>query len=127
MVLETAQLLATANGGKAWRNHPCAVWTRESTENYAWLYRLGVALCTQYSARYGREHAYTARYRRELRVLPTSVPRVPATAPPQCMPDAYKGPDAVQAYRRYYVAEKLRFARWAHNEEPAWLDDFVKE
>jgi predicted glycosyl hydrolase (DUF1957 family) len=40
----------------------------------------------------------------------------------QAMPDKYKIPgDAVSAYRRFYIAEKQRFARWTRREKPEWF------
>ena len=56
MILETAQLLCGvhwATGGDApyrlsHKNHPCAIWARESYSNYVWLTDLGFALCNEY-------------------------------------------------------------------------------
>ena len=50
MILETAQLLSSAlwiTGVEApyrltHKNHPCAIWTRESLDNYMWLCQLGL-------------------------------------------------------------------------------------
>jgi hypothetical protein len=37
------------------------------------------------------------------------------------MPERYRGPDAVAAYRRYYAGEKARFATWsAPSRPPRW-------
>ena len=38
-------------------NHPSAVWTRQSNNNYNWLYCLWVELCKEYTYRYGKKHA----------------------------------------------------------------------
>lgn len=123
MILETTQLLQTTHGATGWRNHPCAVWARESIYNYAWLYKLGVALCAEYSLRYGRIHACQQHFHAAFRVLP-ALPREPATNAPQCMPPQYKGPDAVRAYRAYYVGEKMGFAKWRHTETPKWVKEY---
>lgn len=64
MVLESAQLLSTAitvNGGQGpyrvtHKNHPCALWARQTRSNYRWLYNHFLALCDEYSARYGKTH-----------------------------------------------------------------------
>jgi len=33
----------------------------------------------------------------------------------------YRQPDAVKAYRAYYIGEKLKFARWAKTRgAPSW-------
>ena len=63
--LESAQLLSTvfsSLGGKTrykptHKNHPCTLWAGECSGNYEWLVELGLALCDEYTYRYGREHA----------------------------------------------------------------------
>ena len=57
------------------------------------------------------------------------------TAPPMCMPAQYKPSKklldrkaseyvakhcTVQAYKRYYLGEKLSFAKWTRREAPYW-------
>lgn len=37
-------------------NHPSAVWARQNVENYKWLQSLLVALCKEYTYRYGKVH-----------------------------------------------------------------------
>ena len=41
----------------AFRNHPCTVWANESIVNMAWLLRHGMALCKEYTDRYGKVHS----------------------------------------------------------------------
>jgi hypothetical protein len=51
--------------------------------------------------------------------IPTEeVPRTPFV---QCMPEEYKGPDPVKAYRAYYLGEKMGFAKWTHRDPPSWV------
>lgn len=135
MIVESAQLLSAAHPpdapgiykySKSQAGHPCAIWVRGSINNYAWLYRLGVGLCIEYTERYKRTHATQALFEKPLRALP-DLPNVPETPMPQCMPEQYKGPDSVVAYRRLYVGDKIRFARWAHSARPAWLDEYLME
>ena len=65
MTLETAQMLSTAiteRGGegpyrRAYWNHPCTKWVRETRCNYDWTLRHFQALCDEYKKRYGRTHA----------------------------------------------------------------------
>ena len=45
----------------------------------------------------------------------------------QAMPDKYKVPeDPVMAYRRFYVGEKIRFAKWTKRKIPYWVRDLEK-
>lgn len=129
MILETAQLLCTAHvqlDGEATAkarigdlilrpthaNHPCAKWVREAKLNYEWLHDLGTCLLLEYRFRYGKKHAYEGLYVR-LEKPPLNIEHLALRTPwPQCMPEQYKGPDAVQAYRRYYFYEKQHLAQW---------------
>jgi hypothetical protein len=38
------------------------------------------------------------------------------------MPDQYKNIDPVIAYRKYYIAEKSRFAKWSNRVTPIWFE-----
>lgn len=146
MILESAQLLSTAHhlagddviiteGIAALRGqrickpshqrHPVALWTRAASGNYGWLHELSVALCGQYTKRYGKMHVMEPMLRGPLAQCPGGVPSAPRSAFAQAMPDQYKGPCSVTAYRLYYVGSKLHFARWAHSERPHWLDEYL--
>jgi hypothetical protein len=128
MVVETAQLLCGvhhATGGTApYRathiNHPCAVWTRASRENYQWLAELGRELSCEYTARYGRTHATDV----VLRHLAANVPALPdggLTSFAQAMPVELMGIDSVAAYRRYYQTKRGgRLGTWRQNR-PEWF------
>ena len=111
MILETAQLLSTAHneldGGQiayksTHKNHPSAVWARESVENYQWLYRHLEALGSEYNQRYGRVHNTIQTHSQTLTEPPRGISRVGFTDPPQCMPDECKNSDTVVAYQTYY-------------------------
>ena len=64
MLLESAQLLCTAvnvHGGKApyktsHLNHPSNVWCRATRANWDWLFSHYLALCSEYTRRYGKIH-----------------------------------------------------------------------
>jgi hypothetical protein len=69
MPVEIAQLLSTAHHildkekaipgiyKATHANHPCAVWVRESAQNYVWALSLGRHLVLEYLRRYGRYNA----------------------------------------------------------------------
>ena len=119
MILESAQLLCTAHiisDGDIGRvpykathkNHPSAIWTRESTSNYKWLYNHMLALGEEYTRRYGKKHLTILKCSGVLSKAPTNVTKVDPTPMPQCMPDQYKVPgNSVEAYWNYYEAEKV--------------------
>lgn len=138
MTLETAQIISTVNrlSGKTegvYRsthiNHPCTKWTLESTENYRWLWRLGMNLCVEYFGRYDKVHKSRSVF--ELtKTPPVIVPRGKLTKFPQCMPEKYHQPNPIWAYRNYYKFEKNKgkLGTWRRNKPWWWdLDSFTEE
>jgi hypothetical protein len=132
MTLETTLLLTTTQAvyGRPTRykathlNHPWRRWAGESRWNYDWLLQHGLALAVEYEYRYGRKHACEDLLLDAVNGL-SLVPDGRATAMPLCVPEAYRSPDVVEAYRRLYVAEKSRFARWTQREPPEWFRSAV--
>ena len=130
MVLETAQLLCGAHHvtgttepipyKSTHKNHPCAVWTRESITNYFHLCQLGLELCKEYTYRYGKRHK-TQDVIEWCINNPISVPDRGLTQPPRAMPDEYKVDCVVESYRNYYIGAKKRFATWKKRETPSWF------
>lgn len=128
MVLESAQMLCTAHresGGiapykSAFRNHPCAVWTRTSLSNYKWLCELGINLCKEFTYRYNNKH----KTQTIIEWCSTNLPNIKDigfTEPAQAMPEFCKDEDPVLAYRRYYITEKARLKKYTKREEPDWM------
>ena len=135
MPLESAQMLSTAHrllSGEdyceergiyktAYKNHPCTIWARETSQNYRWLYYHFVCLCLEYRARYDREHLTFTKLSNALASLPLGIKSGGMTKLPQAMPDQYKNDDPVQAYRDYVVNEKT-YAQWNKipDRQPEW-------
>lgn len=125
MPLETAQLLCAAYepGAAPYRrthyNHPCAIWTRQSEENFEWLVVHGRALCDEYALRYGKRHKsgevieWACDNKNKLYFPYTGL--LPFA---QAMPEEYKNPDPVIAYRTYYRKGKSAIATWKHPAQP---------
>lgn len=136
MILETAQLLSTAHHvldgeqssiknviyKKTHVNHPCAKWVRECSYNYEWTFQLFLGLLKEYTHRYGKIHA-TQRMIKSLCYKPDNITYSDSMTPfAQCMPDAYKCDNAVEAYRTYYINDKHKMAQWKNRERPYWYD-----
>mgnify|MGYP001393269762 CR=1 FL=1 len=135
MPLESAQMLSSVwhrygHGDKvkykeAFKNHPCTLWAGDSSENYIWLYRHAYQLCFEYTKRYHKIHG-CQRIIMDLRFVntPFDFIRMEQTDHPQCMPDQYKdfSEDAVSAYRKYYIGEKSKIAKWrtGFSRPPLW-------
>jgi len=132
MILETAQLLSTAHhvldGYKlgiynpTHQNHPSAVWVRQSHRHYMWLYEYWGHLHDEwaYRWRHARIHKSVAYCRSVLIHLPRQMPTGGFMQPPLCMPPQFHVPNAVSAYRDYYVWEKRRIATWTRRSIPKW-------
>lgn len=142
MTTETAQMLSTA----VWRHlslpnrtvvrhiwkpaylkHPSTVWVGDRLSQYVWAYGLLQNLCKEFTFRgfkNGEPHAAEALLHAlgSFEVL-TALPKDgDFEAPPQCMPEQYHQTDTMQAYRDYYLGEKMVFAKWDRGRPaPAWV------
>ena len=140
MILETAQLLCGVHHMAtqvdqlstdqvpyklSHKNHPCAIWVRESLTNYLYLCELGLELCKEYTYRYGKRH-------KSQDVIEWCVVNKPTiidkgfTEPAKAMPDEYKVDSVVQSYRNYYIGAKSGFASWKGREIPKWFNKEVE-
>lgn len=139
MILETAQLLYTAhrmlgtidlpdNAYKlAHKNHPCAIWARESLENYTWLCQLGLSLCKEYRHRYNNRTHKTEQHLVWLSEHPPpEIPVKGVTTIRLAMPDEYKRPNPVEAYRTYYIMAKRRLLSYTRRDVPEFLKTCIK-
>jgi len=135
MILESVQILCTALNKigmetpykSTHRNHPCVLWVGESFDNFLWLKDLAWFLNDEYQYRFDKSEDH-----RSIEVLKSissyRYARRGLTPFAQAMPGEYKIPgDAVNAYRRFYVGEKQRFARWTRREKPVWFVELAKE
>ena len=153
MILETAQLLSTAhrvvdgtmrvdvvNGRKkkvyaladsrnetiysaTHINHPSAIWARETSGNYNWLYRHLLALLEEYTYRYGKKHKVeTTGMSFVLGILPGKIKVSNCTVMPSCMDEKYKvSVDPILNYRNYYREGKSHLHSWKKRVAPSWI------
>jgi hypothetical protein len=137
MILETAQLLCGVHHidshntshvpyKLSHKNHPCAIWTRYSLTNYLYLCELGLALCKEYTNRYGKRHKSQEVIEWCLINKP-KIKDIGFTEPPKAMPDEYKVSDVIESYRNYYRGAKMGFAVWKNGYKPEWLKNNLVE
>lgn len=131
MILEYNQILSSVhwmthedfNPNKIYKlthkNHPCCIWARESLDNYKWLLNLTKHLLSEYTYRYGKQHASFIKYQYLSKNLPP-ISSIGLTEFKQCMPDQYKNINPVQAYRDYYMGDKRHIAQWKKRKIPFW-------
>jgi hypothetical protein len=105
--------------------HPCTVWTMESRANYVWHYIHFVALCDEYTHRYGKVHATEKLLKNILRAAPKNMPAVSGLTPfklamgiaPECIDNS----DPVSSYRKFYQTKESLFKMaWTKREAPFW-------
>ena len=109
-------------------NHPSTIWARESLHNTKWLYEHGLALCKEYTFRYGKTHGS------EKRILDMAInlrDAFSSKASPVkiAMLDKYRIENTfddewefvIQSYRHYYLEGKWKFAEWRMNRRPDWF------
>tara|TARA_B110000881_G_scaffold221500_1_gene251584 strand:+ start:3803 stop:4297 length:495 start_codon:yes stop_codon:yes gene_type:complete len=138
MILEYAQMLSTAHrvldGDEkqpellykaTHKNHPCTKWCTAASANYLYLYHLFAKLCGEYTHRYGKVHLTQKKLSTILATPPDNMPRtakVDFVNMPQAMPDQYKDPSVVTAYRKYYKGEKFEIAKYTKRDIPDWME-----
>ena len=129
MILESAQLLCTALNKKGFVTpyrsthvkHPCVLWVEESYSNFQWLTRLAFALNREYLYRYqGRKDHRSVSVIQSVQDMRFDDHGLTPFA--QAMPKEYQvRGNAVTAYRKFYIGEKLHFATWTRRRRPAWI------
>ena len=135
MQIESAQMLCTtfwhyghwAPYKKAHYNHPSTKWTRQSIHHVDWLLNHGFEICSEFKKRYGKTHA-TENVLEWVRVnkhlLDGKIPTIEFIPPPQCMPEEYKLPDTIEAYKKFYIEDKIgvKGLSWKKlNNKPSWI------
>ena len=111
-------------------NHPSTIWARQNPHNADWLMQHGLALCEEYTYRYGKTHGS---YSRILQVWESNFMGdgfwKNATPVTIAMADEYRIPNTfvtdweyvIQSYRHYYLEGKWKFAEWKKERRPEWF------
>lgn len=105
-------------------NHPSTVWTREAYDNYMWHYEHFVALCDEFTYRYGKVHMTDTKLRDMLSAPPSNIKpgsttiRLAMGNEPQCIVEG----EPVKSYRNYYQTKQSRFKMtWSKRQTPEWF------
>ena len=106
-------------------HHPCTVWTMESRANYRWHFTHFIALCNEFTHRYGKTHLADTKLRRVLAQYPQNIPNRKQTPFKLAMasnPECIALGDPVKAYRAFYQTKQDRFTMaWTKREKPEWF------
>ena len=110
----------------AFRNHPCTIWANQSLENTWWLLAHGLALCNEYSWRYGKIHSCEKTLVEATEIIP------PAPRPYRPKSFTFAGPDEFKydtsidtftAYKRYISSKPWVASNYLRDpsRKPHWL------
>jgi len=95
------------------------MWIGSSLKNYIYACEVGIALTLEYTRRYGKMHScaehlvWLHEHRPshfEERKSPTAY--YSKEGIPECMPEEYRSESVVDAYKMYYMMEKMDFTRY---------------
>ena len=105
----------------AFRGHPCTIWAQE---NYRWLISHGLALCYEYTHRYGKIHSCQNTLEHADKIFPQSHGEVTPFA--RAMPDEFKydtSIDTITAYKRYIASKPWASSNYLRDpsRKPNWL------
>lgn len=139
MILESAQLMCSAHiahnqpapykMSAGHMKHPCAIWARETQDNYFYLQQLAMNLCEEYTYRYNKIHASQDII--DNLPWPSFLPKGKQTPfarafrrdmPAENLQRILSCKDVVEAYRLYYVLDKAHFCKWTGREVPLWFE-----
>ena len=116
-----------------WLKHPSTQWLFESAFNYDWLYTHMMALNEEYKKRYNHkeDHITIQKLGEVLKLPPIKFKNIfePATEIKPAMPEhcKIKG-NPVASYRKDYIIEKRRFAKWkSPAKTPQWFLDGISQ
>ena len=120
-------------------NHPCTIWARQTRQNFQWLRAHCLALCKEYTVRYGRIHKVEVlmkRYSEQMDLAESLLPNAGLTPFAIAMDDRYRvARDSdedvfdycIRSYRHYYLQGKWKISSWK-TQEPEWWpkDHYLK-
>ena len=91
----------------AFRNHPCTIWANKTLTNTWWLVSHGIALCQEYTHRYGKVHSCQSAIEEAASIIPLRKPTVPKSFT-RAMPDEYKHDTSIDTFTAYknYIRSK---------------------
>ena len=105
----------------AFRNHPCTIWAQT---NFTWLIVHGLALCNEYTHRYGKKHSCQSTIEHAVKIFPSQ-----DSDPTEFVfagPDEFKYDDSKDIFTKYkdYIFSKP----WARDNylrdpsrRPEWM------
>lgn len=111
------------------KNHPIAIWCRASLTTFNWAVEHCLALCVEYTLRYGKIHAgqKIAQWYKDNQPDLSDIGWI---EPPQCFgafrEQCFVAGNPVAGYRNYYNTAKVHLFKWKNREKPNWIKISIK-
>ena len=111
----------------AFRNHPCTIWANETVANARWLIRHGLALCEEYSNRYGKIHSCLHTLAHANKIFPLDAIHQSKLTPfVRAMPEEFKfdlNISTIEAYKMYIASKPWVCDNYLRlpNRKPEWV------
>lgn len=116
----------------SYRNHPVCVWARDRMSNFKWALEHAIALCGDFSYRFGKQH-FCSDFVFWCAANQPDLPDGDLTEHPQCFkdfPELITPGNPVAGYHKYYNADKLSFVKkgkvvkntWTKRPIPFFID-----
>lgn len=104
-------------------NHPSNIWIRHNFANYSWANMHFCSLCLEYKRRFGgNAHSTWTKLGSIITRAPQNIKYGNLTPILQAMPEEFKQPDGVEAYRAYYRSKKdVMKMNWTNRPGPEWF------
>ena len=108
----------------AFRNHPCTVWANESNVHAWWLLAHGMALCEEYTYRYGKVHSCEKTILEAGSMIPFTMDRPKSFT--RAMPHVDKHNPSIStftAYKNYIRSKPWVASNYLRDEsrKPDWI------
>ena len=109
------------------KNHPSAIWTRESLSNYLYVVTLGLALCEEMRIRFGTINQKTESVLEWCKINLPDIEDKSMTTPKLAVPIDLMSMknenfnDSVNIYRECYKTHKQPLHKWTNNVKPNWI------
>lgn len=103
-------------------NHPSAIWTRSSLDNFIWVFNYVHALNSECVWRGYKSHASCAIVKNMPE--PQNLPSLGLTPFALAMPDELKSDNPIESYRLFYELDKAAIpATWKRRGQPEWWNE----
>jgi len=110
------------------KNHPSAIWTRESIHNYIYVVLLGLELCNQMRERFGTKDQKAEKVLEWCSLNIPNLNNIEMTIPKLAFDEEFlvnqntSINEAIENYRSYYINGKKHLHKWTKNKKPSWIN-----